>query len=456
MSKADLLRRAMGKKIPEIMEKEKQSFLTGAVKRGIQEAVAERIWNLIEYFSGYGFNKSHSTAYAFISYQTAYLKANFPLQFMTALLTSEIDNTDKIVRYIEESKRMGINVEPPSVNESESKFTCLDNKIRFGLNAVKNVGSTAVESILKAKRETGKFESLFDLVSRVDLRVCNRKVMESLIKCGAFDCFGSTRAQMMNMVDGALEQGAQVQRDRGTGQLSLLDQMGEGGGNFHFSQPLTEIEEWPENELLAYEREILGFYVSAHPLARFSRVLKIYSSTNSHMLRECRDQEGVGIGGVVNSVKEITTKRGERMAFVTLEDLDGTCEVIVFPETFKAASDLIHKDSTVFVRGKVNSREENPKVIAEEIIPLEDVEKKLTKAVAIDLATAGLSSEILAEIKNILVRYPGRVPVHLSFRDPAGKRVVVQSGDRCRIEVKPDLFKELEDLAGVQSIRVKT
>jgi len=454
LAKADSLRRAMGKKIPEIMEKEKKSFIDGAAKGNVNARTAEKIWNLIEYFSGYGFNKSHSTAYALISYQTAYLKANYTTEFMAALLTSEKDNTDKIVRYIEESRRIGIQVLPPSVNESYSEFTCLEKDIRFGLTAVKNVGSLAVESIIAAREAKGPFKSLYEFAERIDLRLCNRKVFESLIKCGAFDEFGFKRSQLSSMIDQVLDIGSKTQHDRQKGQLSLLDQMSHSESSpAGLSAP--NMDEWPEAELLAYEREVLGFYVSAHPLVKYEKVLNTYSSATTLTLSEMKDQDPVTIGGIVNSIKEVTTKKGDRMAFVALEDLNGRAEIVVFPETFRASINLLKKDALVYIRGKVNLREDIAKVIAEELVPLEQVEKRLTKVISIDLLTAGLDIETLKNIKKVLANHPGQTPVYINFKDAAGRRTVVNSGEDYKVESGAPLFEELGQLVGNNAIKIR-
>lgn len=454
LAKADSLRRAMGKKIPEIMEREKKSFIEGAAKGRVNARTAEKIWNLIEYFSGYGFNKSHSTAYAFISFQTAYLKANYPTEFMAALLTSEKDNTDKVVRYIEESRRIGIQVLPPSVNESFSEFTCLEKDIRFGLTAVKNVGSLAVESIIAARESKGPFKSIYDFAERVDLRLCNRKVFESLIKCGAFDQFGMKRSQLVALIDQVLDVGSKAQQDRQKGQLSLLDQF-QTFNSSGVDTSVPNLEEWPEHELLAYEREVLGFYVSAHPLTKYEKILNTYAGATTLNLAEMKDQETVTLGGIINTLKEVTTKKGDRMAFVALEDLNGRAEIVVFPETFRSAINLLRKDSLVFVRGKINMREDTPKVIAEEIIPLEQVEKRLTKVVSIDLLTAGLGIETLKKIKDILANHPGQTPVYINFKDASGKRIVVNSGEDYKVETGSALFEELGQILGNNAIKIR-
>ncbi len=455
LAKADSLRRAMGKKIPEIMEREKKSFIDGANKNRVNARTAEKIWNLIEYFSGYGFNKSHSTAYAFISYQTAYLKANYSTEFMAALLTSEKDNTDKIVRYIEECKRIGIKVLPPSVNESFSVFTCLEKDIRFGLTAVKNVGSSAVESIILARELKGPFKSLYDFSERVDLRLCNRKVLESLIKCGAFDQFGLKRSQLSAIIDRVLDVGSKSQQDRQKGQLSLLDHFGQSSETGSEDTSVPNLEEWPENELLAYEREVIGFYVSAHPLTKYEKILNTYTGANTLSLAEMKDQEAVTIGGIMNSIKEVVTKKGDRMAFVGLEDLNGRAEIVVFPEIFRSSINLLKKDALIFIRGKINMREDTPKVIAEEIIPLDQVEKRLTKVISIDLLTAGLGIETLKKIKDILSHHPGQTPVYINLKDPSGKRTVINSGEDYKVESGMPLFEELGQLLGQDVIKIR-
>ncbi len=456
LAKADSLRRAIGKKIPEIMDREKKAFVDGAMKKGVRETVAERIWNLIDYFSGYGFNKSHSTAYAFISYQTAYLKAHYPIEFMTALLTSEMGNTNKVVLYIEECKKMGIEVLPPSVNESYAEFTCVGKNIRFGLNAIKNVGSTAIDSILASTREKGPFKSFFDFTQRVDLRVCNRKVLESLIKCGAFDTFKLRRSQLMAMVDKALEMGSTMQKDRVRGQMSFFG-AGGGEGSSDFAKMVAEpdIPEWPENQLLAYERELLGFYVTSHPLSKFEKILKNYATASTNNLQEFRDQAEVTIGGIIDSLKEIITKKGDKMVFVTLQDLSGSCEVVVFPDLYRSANALIQKDTVIFLKGKINARDDVPKVIAEEIVPMEEVKSRFTRYISIDLQTAGLDPELLKAIRDILTSHRGKIPVYLNFLDPKGKSSLLHSGEGLKVDPTDDLFHDLESIVGENSVKIR-
>ncbi|MFA5100418.1 MAG: DNA polymerase III subunit alpha, partial [Candidatus Omnitrophota bacterium] len=279
LAQADLLRRAMSKKIPEVMEQQRKAFVTGCVKKGVKDATANKIFDQIVYFSGYGFNRSHSAAYAIISYRTAFLKANYPVEFMTALLTSERDNTDKIVEYVNEAERMNIPVLPPSINDSNAYFKIEDtDKIRFALLAIKNVGKGAVESIVQSRSEKGPFKSLDDLCQRIDLRLANRKVLESLIKVGVFDVFRRHRATLFAGLDSILEQSSQMQKEKAAGQLSFFDQP-EGSTGFHRkSESTPEVKEWPEPQLLAFEKDLLGFYISGHPLARYAKQLKRFTS----------------------------------------------------------------------------------------------------------------------------------------------------------------------------------
>lgn len=456
LAQADSLRRAIGKKIPEVMEREKIAFIEGATKNKVPKKTSERIWNLIDYFSGYGFNKSHSTAYALISYHTAYLKTHYPQEFMAALLSSEMGNAAKVVRYIEESKRMGMAVLPPSVNESYPEFTCSDDHIRFGLTAVKNVGSTAIDSIVEEREKDGPFKSFMDFTERVDLRVCNRKVLESLIRSGAMDVWGLKRSQLMAMIDRALEAGSSAQKDRSTGQMSFFQAADQNGGSFlEEAEDVPDIPEWPENQLLAYERELLGFYVTSHPLSQYAKQLETYATARTDNLSEFKDNEEVTIGGIVETLKEILTKKGDKMAFINLQDLTGACEVVVFPKTFAVVQNVLNKDATVFVKGKINLRDDVPKVLADEIIPLEDVQKQFTKSISIDLVTAGLEQETLKNIKVLLMKYKGPTPVYLRFKDASGKVAVMDSGDDLKVEANDELFASLSELLGEGTVKIR-
>ncbi len=454
LAKADSLRRAMGKKIVEVMEKEQDAFVNGAVQNKVPKKTAEKIWTDIVKFAGYGFNKSHSTAYAVVTYQTAYLKAHYPVEFMTALLTSERNNTDKVVQYIEAAKRMGIKVLPPDINESYADFTCSDNAIRFGLAAIKNVGQTAIDSIVAARKKDGLFKSLLDFVQRIDLRTCNHRVLESLVKSGSFDNWGFFRSQLFAMLDTALQIGSNLQKDRNLGQASFFD-----NGDAAFQQDenkAPDIPEWQENQKLAFERELLGFYVSSHPLSRHEKILKNYANATTANLSEFGQDAEIFIGGIVDSSREILTKKGDKMAFLNLQDLSGTCEVVVFPSVYKKSLILLNKDKMIFVKGKADAKEDAVKVLADEIVSLEDIAKKFTVGVLIKLSTAGLTEESLKEIKTVLEKYKGNVSVNIKFQSPSGEGTVVALGPELRVTPSQELFEEIEKIAGEDSIKIRT
>lgn len=457
LAEADTLRRAISKKTPEIMAEARHNFVNGAAEKNIGRETADKIFNQIEYFAGYGFNKSHSTAYAMISYRTAYLKANFPVEFMTALLTSERDNTDKVALYINEAMRMGIKILPPDVNESFSNFTVVEEGIRFGLAAVKNVGRSAIDSIINSREKFGKFKSIYDFTQRVDSRLVNRRVIESLIKCGAFDSLGVHRSQQMAILDKALDIAGGVQKDKINGQFSFFDTF-DMQENFQKTfQDIPNIPEWPENQLLSYEKEILGFYITKHPLSRFEKLLKNYSSVPIAGLSTLRDGEEVRLGGIINKAKITTTRRtGEKMAIVTLEDLTGTVETLVFPRVFQKFSSLIKVDSMVFITGRLNLREDEPKLLPNEIIPLEEVKSKFTKALAINFSTPGLETTVLDRLKTVLARHRGNIPVFLSFQESDGKKISMSTGRPYAVKMDDLLVEEIENLCGSGTVKLKT
>ena len=457
MSQADSLRRGMAKKHPEVMEKMRVNFIEGAVKNGVNKRIAEKVFGFIEYFAGYGFNKSHSNAYAMISYRTAYLKANFPIEFMTALLTSERANTDKVVIYKEETERMGINVLPPDVNESEMKFTVVGENIRFGLSAVKNVGEGAIESILAAREKLGKFTSLYNFCENIDSRLVNKKVLESLIKCGAFDCFKLYRSQLLVILDKAMEMAGNLQKDRSNGQLSFFDNLGDSRTELKNDfKDIPDIKEWPESQLLSFEKQMLGFYVTGHPLAKYEKILKTFSTLNTARLKEGAENQSISIGGIITKLKNTVTKKSnEKMAITMLEDLDGTVEVLVFPKTYENYGKYVRKDAIVFVKGRLSLREERPKIIADEITPLEMAQQKYTTALIIKLVTTGLEKESLFSLKDLLTKHHGEIPVFIDFNMPEGKKALVELGRDYSVEPKEELVHQIEDMFGSDVVQFK-
>ncbi|OGX17784.1 MAG: DNA polymerase III subunit alpha [Omnitrophica WOR_2 bacterium RBG_13_44_8b] len=447
LAQADLLRRAMSKKIPEVMEKQRNNFVLGCTKNEVHATVANKIFDLIEYFSGYGFNKSHSTAYALISYRTAFLKANFPVEFMTALLTSERDNTDKIVEYVNESQNLGLKVLPPDLNESNILFEVKDPKtIRFGLLAVKNVGEGAAESIVKA-RNAAKFTSLEDLCKHVDLRLANRKVLESLIKCGALDAFKMTRAQMVSSLDIVLESASRSQKEKATGQISFFDSsFSRQNGFSHSVNNLPQVKEWPEPQLLAFEKEMIGFYITGHPLARYAKQLKLFASSSTNTLMQHQDQDEVKLVGLISKIKHTTTRaKQEKMAILKLEDLEGIVEVLVFPRAFSKVGRYIQPNTVVLIRGNLNLKEDTPKIIVNDLFPFDEIHKLIT---AMNINLSGVRENIFESLKGLLATSRGQIPVYLHLDTPTKSRIQLVVGEGLYVLPSEKLIRGIEDLLG--------
>ncbi len=461
MGEADILRRAMGKKDRELMAKQREKFITGCRERNTSAAKAERVWELMEKFAGYGFNKSHAAAYGLVAYQTAYFKANYPVEFMAALLTSEMGDTDKIVKYIEECRAMGIRVEPPDVNVSAVQFSVAGDTVRFGLAAIKNVGEAAMQSILKARSGEGAFQTLDDFCARVDLRLVNRRVVESLIKAGAFDSLGLTRAHLLATTDVALEGGQRQQRDRAEGQGSFFEIL--PSAPVRASAPAEITPEWETDQRLAFEKEVLGFYISGHPLARYRSVVEPLGITTSADLAAKGHGARVILFGHANGLKETSTKGGNRMAFFTLEDMEGTVEVTVFPEPFKTAAACLRSGEAVLVRGRVDDGDKGRVVLAEDVRLLEQALAESggrprnggvsePNACRIRLTPGEDPSAALAAVRQLCGEHPGRVPVFLHLVLGAQEVVVRTRG--LSVDGSKELVTEGETLLGPGAISV--
>ncbi|MFH1848467.1 MAG: LAGLIDADG family homing endonuclease, partial [Candidatus Omnitrophota bacterium] len=408
-------------------------------------------------------HNSHSTAYAMISYRTAYLKANYPVEFMTALLTSEKDNMDKIVDYISQSNKMGIKILPPDIKESFAKFTVVRPKdsepaIRFGLSAVKNVGQGAIDSIIEARKVFG-FNSLQDFCQHIDSRLVNRKVIESLIKCGAFDSFGYRRSQLMSIVDKVLDVASDMQKDRARGQYSFFDDFsnGEAGFGANLLSDVPDIQEWPEHQLLAYEKEMLGFYLTKHPLTRYERLLRTFCGCSTKTTSKFRDGQEIAMGGIFTKVKNTVTKRtGEKMAIATLEDLDGTIEVLVFPSSYQKVGGFVKVDNFVYIKGRLSLREESPKLIAGDIMSLDEAQYKCARVVNILVKNNGQDKNTFDSLKRILSRNRGQVPVCLTFKKEGDSHVDMLIGRDYYVHPSERLSREVEELLGQNTICLRS
>jgi DNA polymerase-3 subunit alpha len=450
LADADILRRAMGKKKSEEMTRQREKFVAGATFGGIKKKAAEEIFDLMLHFAGYGFNKSHSTAYAIIAYQTAYLKAHYPVEFMASLLTSEAENTDKIAKYIHGCREMSIEILPPSVNYSHRHFSVREGKIRYGLAAIKGVGDSAIDSIMEARSRAGEFGSLYQFCREVDTRKVNKKVIEGLIKCGAMDSTGAYRSQMLAGLDRVLDSSQQLQRDRQVGQGNIFESISESP-----DEPLPEMEELPENKLLAFEKEALGFYITGHPLVRHEEKIRLYSTVDISSLPNLGEGQQITVGGMITKVKRIKTRKGEPMAVADLEDVKGSVEVVVFPKVYQNSIMALESEEPVLICGKLNLSESAPKVHASEVIPLSEAVEKLPKNVHIKLISTGLGSEDLNSLEKIFNRHQGDSPVIIHLVVPEHSETIISLGDGTRVKPTDPFLHEIENRFGEKSVSLR-
>jgi DNA polymerase-3 subunit alpha len=404
LAQADLLRRAMGKKDKELMAKQKKEFVESAVEKQVERKVAAEIFDLIEKFASYGFNKSHSVAYSVLAYQTAYLKAHYPAEYMAATLSSEMDNTDKIVVLIDECRKLGIDVLAPDVNESGVNFVVMPKGIRFGLSAIKNVGVGAVEQIVKARSEKGRFKDIFDFCVRVDLRLVNKKTLEGLIQAGAFDSLHSNRAQLFNNVEAAISYGQDMQEQIIKGQSNLFDL---GGAKVFHRPMLRTVADWIEIDKLSREKSVLGFYVSGHPLLKYRDEIEGLATAKLDEAQLVKLNSIVRVCGIISDIKKKIDKRGKTMGFVTIEDFTGKADCIVFADAFQKYAALLQVGSIVMMTGKNDGNEEAIKVIVNEIIGIEEVRKKFSKGVIINLNLDATSEKDAFELIKLIERHKG-------------------------------------------------
>ena len=479
LGQADTLRKAMGKKDRELMAQQREQFITGCKANKVEGRKAERIWDLIEKFAGYGFNKSHAACYGVVAYQTAYLKANYPVEFMAALLTSEMDRTDKIVQYMEESRAMGLAIAPPDVNRSGARFTVEGPVLRFGLAAIKNVGESAIDSIVRLRQETGAFGSLTDFCARVDLRLLNRRVLESLIKAGAFDGFGDTRAGLLATLDQAMEAGQRRQRDREEGQTSLFDAPGgassapgAAGGPALSSPPA--VPEWPAEQLLTYEKDVLGFYISGHPLERYRDRARELGTAAAADVASRPVGARVALLGQLSQVRERATKSGNRMAFAALDAVDGSVSLTIFPEALKACAAALHAPGPVIVKGRIDETDKGRVVLVEDIKPLEDALRTeggyrpngtggnggggrhahtCRIRVKGDGGGTGAGEALLGAVRAICEAHRGTTPLFLHVL--LAEQEVVLKAPTLGVEPVPELVAKVEQLLGPGSIIVE-
>jgi len=450
-AEAETLRKAIGKKIHELMASLKDKFLEGCAENSVAPAVAQQLWKDMESSQDYSFNKAHAACYALIAYRTAWLKANHPKEYMAALISSVMNTKDRVPFYVNGCRDMGIDVLPPDVNSSQQDFAVVQGVIHFGLNAVKNVGEAAADAIVRVRAEGGPFESIWELTERVDPQVLNKRALESLVKCGALDSTGSSRMGMLAALDAALGHGQRISADRLAGQASIFDgAFGEAEQSMEVQHPPIAATEFDERELLRLEKEVLGLYVSEHPLERVRAELRRKTDCALTDLERRRDGEFVTVGGIVSSLKQVTTKRGEPMVFVTLDDPTGSAEVVVFNSTYATARELLEADRILVVKGRVDHKQAGEtKLVASEVSAFESALVRREVRLRIDArqAPAGLIRELAALVSD----YPGDAPVYLALETSLGERTLAL-GSGYRVKPEADFFAEVRALLGEAAI----
>ncbi|BBM85503.1 DNA polymerase III subunit alpha [Candidatus Uabimicrobium amorphum] len=458
LSEADKLRKAMGKKIKELMDSYREKFIEGAAQQDISEELAVEVYSQIEYFSGYGFNKSHSAAYALVTYQTAYLKALYPKEFMCALMTCENQNTEKIVRYMSECGSMNIEVLPPDINQSRSYF-CVEegDKIRFGLSAIKGVGDKAVESMMETRDGIGSFKSLVDLCENVDTRVANKQTLEALVKSGSFDCFNRSRSQMFAGIPEILKLGANIQKQKNSNQMDLFgDFAAEEVDEVADADDLyPEVDAWTEIEKLKFEKQTLGFYFSGHPLQKWSDYITMMCGKTIDYLYKEKNVGASLLGGMISAKREITIKsgrnQGRKMAQVHLEDLTASCSMICFPDTYQKYSEYLQEDQAVFVRGKMNEQKDDPEIIIDQVIPIEQgLESLVTR---ITLKIKDKTEDDVRKLFEVCSKYRGdcKTFIHVEGKDFTTD---LEVAEKYFLRPSAELFQEIEKVVGKGAIMV--
>lgn len=483
LNRAYRLIKAISKKKEKVIAAESGTFIEGCVQKGIDKSQANDLFELIKKFAGYGFNKSHSTQYAILAFQTAYFKAYYPTEFMAALLTFEMGSSDKVAEYIEECKQMGIKVLPPDVNESFTDFTVIyeaqdgegkasktksqvkapeerksvkNEFIRFGLGAVKGVGTKAVEEIIRAREEAGRFESIFDLCRHIDTRAVNKGALEAMIKAGAMDSLHGSRAQLLAALEEAIDYGNRMQADARQGQLSFFEAFESDEELKEEAMKLPDVQPWPQPQLLQYEKEVLGMYVTDHPLSEYAEKIHHYSTANTATLREMGGGKEVIIGGIIQRIRHLVTKNGkgagQRMAMFTLEDLNGTIEGVIFPATLAQYDELMQKDRMVFLRGVIDTRREDPSIRVDEVYDMTKADEELTHAVNVRLPEEFMTRSHLEQFKALCRGHRGKCPVYIEMVTEKRLRMIMQ----IEATVRPDndFCRRLETMVGHEGYRL--
>jgi DNA polymerase-3 subunit alpha len=452
LAEADLLRRAMGKKDLKAMQQQKKKFIEGAVKNEISKKVAEEIFEVIDKFANYGFNKSHAVAYSIVAYQTAYLKAHYLPEFLAANLTNEYQNIDKVTIFLEDCRKLKVKVLPPNINKPSVYFNVIDNSVIFGMCAIKNVGVGAVEEISSTREELGRdFKSIFDLCANIDTRIVNKRALEGLVQAGAFDNFAGSRARHFSAIETALSFGSKAQSAKNSHVDSLFGDVEEDLEIIE--PPLPEVEDWSDTTLMAKEREVLGFYLSHHPLDKFEAEYNSFASVKLGQPETFRFGDKVNAVGVVTQVRTKIDKSNKQMAFFKIDDFSGSCECLMFSKIYVDYGQYLTEESTVLVNGTLESSGDAIKLHADEVMPLEEAKFNLTKKLIIYADPEKHDSDSIVKLKSLLENYSGQIPVYLCYSDNGSYRNFFLD---YKVKITPELIADLEAVLGDKCIRYLT
>ncbi len=464
LGKADILRRAMGKKKKSVMEKQKKEFINGCLKNEIDQQTAEKIFELIFKFASYGFNKSHSAAYALLAFQTAYLKRHYPEEFMAATLTSEMNDASRITVLIDECRKMGLEILPPSVNISGDKFEVPEpGKISFALSAIKNVGRAAIKSMIKARKEVGKFENIFHMMQNVDLRSVNKKILEALIQAGALDELEGTRAQNFAAIEMAINFGQKYNvHNQNKAQISIFEAMSTGsdqdaGQSFMSYPTLPEISDWPLQEKLEREKELLGFYISGHPLDKYKKEIELFSNLDWNEPTTFASNQELRTPAIITQVRTHLDRKGNIMAFLTLEDKFNSFESVVFASVYEKYNDYINKGEMIFILGKVSESGENTfKLLCNEIVPINEIRNRLSNGLHLIITTKDFSENKVDELQTLIQNYPGSIPLYFEMRPNGNSAGLVLCSRKYTVVVTDELLEKLHNLLGKNNVLIKS
>lgn len=459
LNRALTLIKAISKKKEKVIMSERSNFIDGAKENGITEEKANELFELILKFAGYGFNKAHSTRYAIVAYQSAWFKRYYPKEFLAATLTYEHGDTEKVVQYMQEADRMGVTIAPPNINSCDRDFTVDGDQVRFGMAGVKGVGAKAVDAIIEARNEVGEFTDLYHFCENVDLKAVNRSTIEALIKCGAFDGMGAHRAAMVAAVDHAINLGQSAAKDRKSGQMNFFEAFGANEEAPKAAQ-FPNVEPWSDTQLLAAEKETIGLYLTSHPLVYYGRELDSLTQPEGFNLAKAQDaaeQSTITVGCMISSVRTVITKKGSKMAMLTIEDLTGKCDAVAFPKTYEEFQEFLQPEKMVFLHGSVEKRNDRSQIVINDVIPIEESIEMLAGTLIIRLPAGKVPKETLDELKEVLQQHKGTSPVFFEVRPQMRTDVscTIRPGKEWSIQPTRPLVDKIVALLGQENMKLR-